>query len=543
MPCRVGIDVDSASDSCFAQVKTWITDCCSSHETCPPESGLPLPTRVLDVGFADKKNIRLLTSKGLQKPWIALSHCWGNSVPVVATKDTIGTLEQGIAFSDLPLSFQDAVTITRRLGHQYLWIDSLCIIQDSLEDWAHESGLMGYVYRNAFLTISTSSSPSSTHGIFRTANQGRGRHMAKVFCQAPKAARGEEVYFRSIMYPNRSREFHLRDRAWVLQESLLSPRVLSYCSNQIFWSCRTARISERDPATVTANDPSFYKQYYSETFPSSDIKRFLFSKSPPIASSNVFSVKFRAPSLETLSEDETRQLIDYWYLIVEQYIPRSLTYSTDRLPAISGIAKTIAAATNYTYIAGLWREDLLRSLCWQIGIGRTRARRPSQYIAPSWSWASIEPGSGEFYMQFIKTSRKLEQADESEIIDVEVKSDSVDEDPYLQVKSGILRVRGLCCSLDDIEQNTKIRRLIEDVKECMDEGPCSVEGRGIVLLCLGTTPLDYTPHWPVPDIDRVCLIIKGNGEGTQEFKRVGLCQLKEWIWKEVFWAPQTVTIV
>jgi hypothetical protein len=216
-----------------------------------------LPTRVLDVGFADKNNIRLLTSKGLQKPWIALSHCWGNSVPVVATKDTIATLEQGIAFSDLPLSFQDAVIITRTLGHQYLRIDSLCIIQDSPEDWAHESGLMGYVYRNAFLTISASSSPSSTHGIFRSANQGRGRHMAKVRCQVPKATRGEEVYFRSIVYPNRSREFHLRDRAWVLQESLLSPRVLSYCSNQLFWSCRTARISDRDPTTVTANDPSF----------------------------------------------------------------------------------------------------------------------------------------------------------------------------------------------------------------------------------------------------------------------------------------------
>jgi hypothetical protein len=173
---------------------------------------------------------------------------------------------------------------------------------------------------------------------------------------------------------------------------------------------------------VSNNEP------YSEPFPSSDIKRFLFSKAPLITPSNVFSVKVGTPSLETSSEGETRQLIDYWYAIVEQYISRSLTYSTDRLPAISGIAKTIAAVTNYTYIAGLWREDLLRSLCWQIGIGRTRVRRPRQYIAPSWSWASIEkkPGSGEFNLWFIKSVKELKQADETEIIDIEVKSDSVE---------------------------------------------------------------------------------------------------------------------
>jgi hypothetical protein len=283
---------------------------------------------------------------------------------------------------------------------------------------------------------------------------------------------------------------------------------------------------------------------FFKPFPSSEIKRFLFSKSPLIASSNVCSVKVETPSLETLSEGETSQLIDYWYAIVEQYIPRSLTYSTDRLPAISGIAKTVAAVKNYTYIAGLWREDLLRSLCWEIKIGR--ARRPSQYIAPSWSWASIEPGSGEFHMRFIEDFRELEQAYETEFIDTNVKSDSVDDDPYLQVKSGILRVRGLCCSLDDIERNTEesvsINQLIKNVKDGMDEGSGSVEGRGIVLLVLATTPYNYASYYAA-GTHRICIIIEGNGEGTQEFKRVGLCWLQEWIWETVFWAPRTVLIV
>jgi hypothetical protein len=128
-----------------------------------------------------------------------------------------------------------------------------------------------------------------------------------------------------------------------------------------------------------------------------------------------------------------------------------------------------------------------------------------------------------------------------------VKSDSVDDGSYLQLKSGILRIRGLCCSLDDVERNTEnevaIRRLIEEVKDGMDEGSCSVEGRGILILCLATTPIDHRGHWPESGMDRICLVIEGNGEGTQKFKRVGLCGLEEWTWKEVFWAPRTVVIV
>jgi hypothetical protein len=116
----------------------------------------------------------------------------------------------------------------------------------------------------------------------------------------------------------------------------------------------------------------------------------------------------------------------------------------------------------------------------------------------------------------------------------------------LQIKSGILRIRGLCCWLDDIERNTEkevvICRLIEEVKDGMYEGSCSVEGRGILILFLATTPPDHRGHWPEPGMDRICLVIEGNGEGTQEFKRVGLCRLPEWTWKEVFWAPRMVIL-
>jgi hypothetical protein len=75
----------------------------------------------------------------------------------------------------------------------------------------------------------------------------------------------------------------------------------------------------------------------------------------------------------------------------------------------------------------------------------------------------------------------------------------------------------------------------------MDEGSCSVEGRGIVLLVLATTP-DHYESYEV-GAHQICLIIEGNGEGTQEFKRSGLCWLPGRVWKTVFWAPRTVTIV
>ncbi|MCJ1444599.1 MAG: hypothetical protein MMC23_005101 [Stictis urceolatum] len=118
------------------------------------EENTPLPTRVLDIGDGVQSDeIRLLETSRRSGTYAALSHCWGRSKHVITTQATLAEWRKVIIFEQLPKTFQDAVVITRRLGLRYLWIDSLCIIQDDRTQWEYESALMGEVYRNAYFTI------------------------------------------------------------------------------------------------------------------------------------------------------------------------------------------------------------------------------------------------------------------------------------------------------------------------------------------------------------------------------------------------------
>src|SRR5579871_836181 len=122
-------------------MKAWIADCVENHPRCRNEPQSFVPTRLLDVkAFENSDDIRLVTL-GLSLPptrFVALSHCWGPSVklPITTTTSTLGKRMERIKFSHLSQTFQDAVTLTKQLGQRYLWIDSLCIIQDNKEDWA-----------------------------------------------------------------------------------------------------------------------------------------------------------------------------------------------------------------------------------------------------------------------------------------------------------------------------------------------------------------------------------------------------------------------
>jgi hypothetical protein len=128
---------DSSSDGCFAIASQWLQNCLDAHDECPKQLS-PLPSRVIDVGNNERDPF-LHISQGECGPWLALSHCWGLEQSFTTTSSTLDFFTKGILMSDLPQTFKDAIWITRRLGYQYIWIDSLCIIQDSAEDWEAES--------------------------------------------------------------------------------------------------------------------------------------------------------------------------------------------------------------------------------------------------------------------------------------------------------------------------------------------------------------------------------------------------------------------
>ena len=97
---------------------------------------------------------------------MTLSHCWGQTASLVLRKDNFRKFMADISISELPIMYADAIQVTRELGIQYIWVDSLCIIQDSKEDWRHESAQMHQVYSNSYCTIAGAISKNSDEGLF-----------------------------------------------------------------------------------------------------------------------------------------------------------------------------------------------------------------------------------------------------------------------------------------------------------------------------------------------------------------------------------------
>jgi len=111
-----------------------------------------LPERVIYVGTPGS-DPRLYISQGETANYIALSHCCFIDETPTTERATVPERLQGIRFDILPKMFQDAISITRILDIEYIWIDSLCIIQDDSEDWEVQSTKMNEIYENSFLEV------------------------------------------------------------------------------------------------------------------------------------------------------------------------------------------------------------------------------------------------------------------------------------------------------------------------------------------------------------------------------------------------------
>ena len=142
-----------------------------NHERCnhPRTRQNWMPTRLLDVSSArtTASTVFLVdrTSIPSDLEYISLSHCWGSKPVISLSQTNIESLKRGISISDLPKTFQDAVIVGGWFQCQYLWIDSLCIIQDSVEDWRRESAEMRHVYKNARRNIEATGAPDSSVGL------------------------------------------------------------------------------------------------------------------------------------------------------------------------------------------------------------------------------------------------------------------------------------------------------------------------------------------------------------------------------------------
>lgn len=124
------------------------------------------PTRLLNLSGPDPSKVYLQDS-GATKigPYASLSHCWGGMQPIQLTAETEAALRAGLPIQQLPKTFREAIYVCRRLDASYIWIDSLCILQDSMADWEKEAALMHKVYSHAHFNVAATGARNCYDGL------------------------------------------------------------------------------------------------------------------------------------------------------------------------------------------------------------------------------------------------------------------------------------------------------------------------------------------------------------------------------------------
>ncbi|KAJ5231536.1 uncharacterized protein N7469_006124 [Penicillium citrinum] len=410
-----------SSDLSMRRLENRLRLCNRTHgATCAPWRLLnaELPTRVLDVGVdPNTSSIRLVEPGNIRSPYMTLSHRWGNKANIIKTTTlTIEEYMRGINLNSLPKVFADAVVICRRLQIRYLWIDTLCIIQDNEQDWERESARMADIYANSYLTIAASSSPYECFPDFETradeihlppgeisiglpsiaaavpmmdtrGNPSGHRWLSRKRFVAFKMQGDDDqsddhssdeegaaswLYIHVGWTPSSTRKdpkpFYiggfgrrfdplaneqLNSRGWTLQERLLSSRTIHYATDQMYWECEKIFVSE---------DGSFFD-------PAIFSLNSLIERQCLPASEHGFRQWGHASYIEGFShqmENPDGRWRGGWLEHVQRYSERKLTKCHDKLPALSGLAAIISARTGDEYLAGVWRDHVMEDLHWRV---------------------------------------------------------------------------------------------------------------------------------------------------------------------------------
>ncbi|KAK4450848.1 heterokaryon incompatibility protein-domain-containing protein [Podospora aff. communis PSN243] len=312
-----------------------------------------LPARVLDLGTLSSSPIKLFcTGRAVKEPYVTLSHCWGkpSASRRVLKKDNLADMIQEIPYDRLTPVFRDAVTVTRHLGIRYLWIDALCIIQDSKEDWAEESVRMGDIYQNATLNVASACSPDSNTHFLRP----RPAHDPEF--NLPISAGGtialRHRYQDSTVISSHLKQ-PLQSRAWCFQERVLSTRTVFFDELQFLWECRAGHQPEKSGRLTNLTR-------YSESYRGAnrDMHPYVKPNFQPSPDLPLGDLKSSVPAEEN---GRLEKIFQHWYQLLFEYCIRSLTYYDDSLPALSAIAKYYKNVTGDTYLAGIWQKDMHRA--------------------------------------------------------------------------------------------------------------------------------------------------------------------------------------
>lgn len=427
--------MDTSEYDTITLIRDWLQTCDSKHPKCLIPSESVLPTRVLEVS---NRRLKLVETHGAIAPYFTLSHCWGKETITQLTTKTLNDMKRNIPWTSLTRTFQDAIMITWKLGVRYLWIDGLCILQDSKEDWEYQASKMADIFSNSQLTIAASHSASGAEGCFSFRPQDPyplwGRRLRRIYNPAVwetfetdgRDRDGIQKKFSVCVKPphglyndstGQPREPLLK-RSWVFQEQILSPRILHFASGELYFECKSYTICECRDWTARLDNPRWETRWRRahEVLLRKDKDR---------------------PMYGTVKEQKIREFEAYRAL-VETFTQLDITAELDRLPALSGVT----FGRQDQYLAGMWRGILLESLHWAPAILNPQStrwpHRPDRYRAPTWSWASIESP-----IRHVETDFSMYDHSASLVATV-VSAHCTPEgrDPRGRVSDGMLRIHG-----------------------------------------------------------------------------------------------------
>ncbi|KAK2769598.1 heterokaryon incompatibility protein [Colletotrichum kahawae] len=396
----VKIAPSSDSDLAFARASLWLRNCVEKHPACRPSDPDFGPRGLLRIQSPSDDQVTLVESSRIGPlRYAALSYCWGPDTSGVRTTVTsnMPSHARGIHVSELPQTVQDTIKVCVKLGVKYLWVDALCIVQDDSADWNVESARMMDIYANSFVTITAREPSSCKIGFLGRQQLGSTEWQKPIRARVPPGLgpSGDRLFVRGGEV-EQFQVFSLDSRGWCLQENILPQRRLVFDGREMAWHCRERNMCECGHLDEDVD----------------------------VGDESLMSGSIDGPK----NLLELSQLHREWLKLVELYSRRFLTRSSDKLVALSGLARLfqqrlasakvlsrdehiiaifdektlvtsnppMAPGLPASYYAGLWRESFVLGLAWTVEYpllnktGHANHSKYKEYCAPSWSWASVD---------------------------------------------------------------------------------------------------------------------------------------------------------
>ena len=423
VPCR---NIAPSSREAIPFILKAVQSCDETHKECSTRTQ-SFPRRVIEIPSDGSMTLHLIDPTdgivGEDRKYVALSHCWGGLQHLNLLTTNRARLQKGFDINDLPPLFRDAVELTRLLGVRYLWIDATGIIQNDTVDWEIESGKMGSIYRDAYVTLVPSDSANGDQPFLETV-----RSTLHLSIPIPSSQTVDPLnMLRPLIYVRERSHQHghdspLKSRAWCFQEYVISTRIIQITDKDITYHCNKGSYCECGELSYTGYDArNYFAGFHNE------VRR------------NWQALESKKQIGSLTAENDSQYLTDYevWTTLVREYSSLSLTFDKDQLPALSGLASEFRKRQDKmkTYIAGLWKEYFHFWLGWEAVNGQLPVN--GIYIAPSWSWASVK-GRVTFHRTDPNILTFWTKADDPE---VKLKG----ENPLGEVVSGECTLTGLVC--------------------------------------------------------------------------------------------------